>query len=260
MNNLDAIILGLVQGLTEFLPVSSSGHLVLFQHLLGLKQPGLTFEVLVHLGTLVAVLVAFWEDIWKILKRPFCRYTYLIVIGTIPAGLMGVFLGPLFEKAFESLMVVGIGLLITGCLLIIGERAASRYWFGKETGEVTTGDALFIGLLQGIAITPGISRSGSTIAAGLFRGLDREYAARFSFLLSIPAILGAGLLEAGEVWQTGIPGQEILPYILGPVSAAVFSYLAIRLVMGLVKQGRLSLFSYYCWAVGAITLISYFMA
>lgn len=258
MGNLEAAVLGLIQGLTEFLPVSSSGHLVIFEHLLGVKQPGVTFEVAVHLGTLLSVLVAFWEDIWQLLRHPFCRLTYLIIIGTIPAGLLGYFLAPWFVQAFESLLVVGVGLLITGCFLMIGEKMATRNWFVKEAEAMSTGDALFVGVLQGLAITPGISRSGSTIAAGLFRGLDQEFAARFSFLLSIPVILGAGLLEAKDLVGAGLIIADATPYIIGIVTSAGFGYLAIRIVLNLVKRGRLSLFSYYCWAVGLMTLIAYF--
>ena len=212
----------------------------------------------VHLGTLLAVLVAFWEDIWQLIRHPFCRLTYLIIIGTIPAGLMGYFLAPWFVQAFDSLLVVGVGLLITGCFLIIGEKMAVRNWFGKETEAMSTGDALFVGVLQGLAITPGISRSGSTIAAGLFRGLDQEFAARFSFLLSIPAILGAAVLEAKDLVGTGMVVAHATPYIIGIITSAIFGYLAIRIVLNLVKTGRLSLFSYYCWAVGLITLVTYF--
>lgn len=260
MSNLDAIILGLIQGLTEFLPVSSSGHLVIFQHLLGLKQPGVTFEVMVHLGTLLAVFIALWRDLVQLIRRPFCRLTYLIVIGTIPAGLAGILLGPLFEKAFESLLVVGVGLLITGGLLFAADRLTVRFWFGKQVNEMGTGDALFIGIMQGIAITPGISRSGSTIAAGLLRGLDQGFAARFSFLLSIPAILGAGLVESRDLWTAGIPAQDMFPYVLGIVVAALSGYLAIRIVLKLVQSGRLSVFSYYCWAVAIVTLGAYFLS
>ena len=255
MNYLDAVILGIVQGLTEFLPVSSSGHLVIFQKMLGFQPPGVTFEVMLHLGTLVAIVAAFWDDVWGMIKKPTSRLVLLIVVGSIPAGLMGIFLKPLFEKAFESLSVVGTGLIITGLLLMLGERLNSRAWWGKGVEQVSWGDVLFIGLLQGLAITPGISRSGSTIAAGLLRGLDREFAARFSFLLAVPAIAGAGVLAAKEVFDAGIAGSAFLPYAVGAAVAAVSSYLAIRIVISLVRGGRLSLFSYYCWAVGILTLL-----
>lgn len=257
MTILQALILGMVQGLTEFIPVSSSGHLVIFQQIFGLQGSPLTFDVLVHLGTLLAVFVAFWSDIAAILKRPFSRLTYLIIVGCIPAGLMGYFLQPLFEKAFQSLLVVGIGLLITGCILKYSEMISHNLLNMKEIEDTTYLDALFIGVLQGIAIVPGISRSGSTIAGGLLRGLDRTFAARYSFLVAIPIILGAGLVELKDFSATAITGS-ILPYIIGPLTAAGFGYLAIKIVLNLVRNGRLSVFSYYCWVVGVFTIGAYF--
>lgn len=259
MTTIQALFLGIVQGLTEFLPVSSSGHLVIFQHLFAIKEPPLAFDALVHWGTLVAVFIAFWDDIVKILKRPFSRLTYFIIVGCIPAGLAGVLLQPLFEKAFESLLVVGIGLLITGLLLMASEKISSQTIFGKGVRETKLWDILFIGFIQAIAIIPGISRSGSTIAGGLLAGLDREFAARYSFLLSIPVILGAGVMQLKDLAIRGLPRQELLPYIIGPVAAAIFGFLAIKLVMKLVRGGKLSIFSYYCWLVGVLTLIVYFM-
>jgi len=256
---LEALILGAVQGLTEFLPVSSSGHLVIFQHLFGIKEAPLTFDVLVHMGTLAAVFIAFWDDIINICKRPFTKLTYLIIVGSIPAGLIGFYLAPLFEKAFESLLVVGIGLIFTGFVLKISEALSNKNIGLKETGETTYGDVFFIGLFQALAIVPGISRSGSTIAAGLISGMDRNYAARFSFLLSIPVILGAGVFQLKDLFVTGISAQYILPYILGPLTASAFGYLAIKIVIGLVRHGRLSIFSFYCWTVGGLTLLAYFL-
>lgn len=255
MTVLHAIILGIVQGLTEFLPVSSSGHLVIFQHLFGITEGPLTFDVLVHMGTLLAVFIAFWDDILAILKRPFSKVTYLIIVGCIPAALMGFYLEPLFVKAFESLLVVGIGLLITGFILKVSDTVSRNTIFYKDKEDTSWLHALFIGLLQGIAIVPGISRSGSTIAGGLLAGLDREWAGRFSFLLSIPVILGAGLVQLKGLSTAGIPAGMTIPYIVGPLTAFVFGLLAIRIVMRLVKNGRLVYFSYYCWTVGLLTIL-----
>lgn len=257
MTILQALFLGMVQGLTEFIPVSSSGHLVIFQHIMGIKESALTFDVMVHMGTLVAVFAAFWEDILAILKKPFSKLTYLIVVGCIPAALMGYFLQPLFEKAFTSLLVVGLGLLITGTILMVSERIAERSLNMKEIRETGYGDVLFIGLLQGIAIVPGISRSGSTIAGGLLAGLERTWAARYSFLVSIPVILGAGLVKLKDV--SANPGNgSMAPYLVGFVTAALFGYVAIKIVMRLVRDGRLSIFSYYCWGVGTAVIIASF--
>lgn len=254
MTVIQAFILGAVQGLTEFLPVSSSGHLVVFQHLLGLPDTPLAFDVLVHMGTLAAVFVAFWDDIVALLKKPFSRLTFLIVVGCIPAGLAGVFLGPIFEQAFTSLLVVAVGLLITGAVLMVSEKWALSRPGLKEVEETTYKDVLFIGLLQAVAIFPGISRSGSTIAAGLWAGLDRSFAARFSFLLSIPVILGAGLLQLKDLGtgiMAAIPPAAI---ITGLLSSAIFGYFAIKMVLHLVKKGRLSMFSWYVWGLGLIVL------
>ncbi|MDD4775162.1 MAG: undecaprenyl-diphosphatase UppP [Syntrophomonas sp.] len=258
MTILQALFLGMLQGLTEFLPVSSSGHLVIFQHLFGIGEGALAFDVMLHLGTLLAVFIAFWDDIAAILKQPFSRLTYLIIVGCIPAGLMGFFLQPYFEKAFESLLVVGIGLLFTGMMLIISERVADNSLSLKEVRETTYRDALFIGLLQGIAIIPGISRSGSTIAGGLLAGLDRTFAARYSFLVAIPVILGAGLVHLKDLSAEGISGS-IIPYLVGPLTAALFGFIAIKIVMNLVRDGRLSVFAWYCWGVGTLTILAHFL-
>lgn len=258
MTVLQAFILGAVQGLTEFLPVSSSGHLVIFQHLFGLADTPLVFDVLMHMGTLMAVFIAFWQDIVEILKKPFRKLTYLIIVGIIPAGLAGYLLAPYFEATFKSLLVVGIGLIFTGVILMVSERYANKYVGLKEEYETSYLDVIFIGLIQALAIIPGISRSGSTISAGLFAGLDRDFAARFSFLLSIPVILGAGIFELKDVITVGIPTANILPYTVGVIASAVFGFFAIKVVLNLVKRGKLSIFSYYCWAVAALCLGGYF--
>lgn len=259
MSIVQAVILGLVQGLTEFIPVSSSGHLVIFQHLLGLKEPPLFFDVMVHVGTLLAVIAVFWEDVLEVIKRPFSRLTLLIVIGCIPAGLMGFFLEAYFEKAFSSLLVVGVGLIITGVLLLASEYSARQQIFGKNWSTASLKDAFLVGIMQGIAITPGISRSGSTIAGSLFVGLDREYAARFSFLLSIPVIIGAALMQAKDLVGMSIPSSEVAAVASGTLVAAVSGYVAIKLVVGMLKRGRLSLFAWYCWVVAIAVLAWHFI-
>jgi len=254
---LESLLLGLVQGLTEFLPVSSSGHLVIFQHLLNITEPPLAFDALVHVGTLFAVVIVFWADIRSILRRPFSRLTFLIIMGCIPAAIMGIWLEPLFEKAFQSLLVVGLGLLFTGIVLVASERLVQRNARSKDWSTMSGWDALLIGVMQGIAITPGISRSGFTIAGSLFRGLSREYAARYSFVLSIPVILGASLLQLKDLPAHALAGINWLPYVLGPAVAGVSGYLAIKLVLRFLQTGRLYLFAYYCWTIGALTLVAY---
>ncbi|MGI6412205.1 MAG: undecaprenyl-diphosphate phosphatase [Syntrophomonadaceae bacterium] len=254
MTIFEAIVLGAVQGLTEFLPVSSSGHLVIFQHLFAVEEPPLTFDVLVHIGTLIPVFIVFWQDIWYLIKKPFSRLTGLILVGCIPAGLVGYFFNTWIEKAFTSLLVVGLGLLFTGAVLKFSEYSA-KYSFGlKRFGDMKYSDAVFIGLLQALAIIPGISRSGSTIAGGLLAGLDREIAARFSFLMSIPVILGAGILELSDLAWVEMTWQEMQPYLLGFLSSIITGYIAIKIVFNLVKIGRLSVFTWYCWALAGIVL------
>ncbi|HEX3011555.1 MAG TPA: undecaprenyl-diphosphate phosphatase [Syntrophomonadaceae bacterium] len=258
MTIIQAILLGIVQGLTEFLPVSSSGHLVIFQHLLGIKEAPLTFDIFVHWGTLVAVFIAFWKDIAAILKKPFSKLTYLIIVGCIPAGLAGIFLQSYFEKAFESLLVVGLGLIFTGFLLKQSEKVSRQRLGFVDEQQASYWDVIKVGLMQAVAIVPGISRSGSTIAGGLMTGFERSFAARFSFLLSIPVILGAGLVQLKDLAGNGIKAGNLMPYIVGPITAAIFGLIAIKIVMKLVNQGRLSIFSYYCYIVGIIAVAAYF--
>ena len=273
MDIIQAIIMGMVQGLTEFLPVSSSAHLVIVPELLGV-QSSLAFDTLLHVGTLVAVVGYFWKDILAMIKAflsslkdlfqgnfkeglkedPFKKLTWLVLVGTIPAGLMGVLLKDQFESLFNSLTAVGFFLLITGVILWAAEWIAKKNSDkeGKEIKDVTFTNSLVIGLFQGFAIAPGISRSGSTIAAGLFSGLDRKLAARYSFLLSIPAILGAALIQAKDIVSFG---SNIGVLIGGFLSAVIFSYLAVKFMMGYIQKHSLVIFSYYCWIVGVLTLI-----
>lgn len=277
MDIIQAIIMGMVQGLTEFLPVSSSAHLVIVPELMGVKS-SLAFDTLLHVGTLVAVVGYFWKDILAMIKAfissltdifhgnfkqgikedSFKRLTWLVLVGTIPAGLMGVLFKDQFESLFSSITAVGFFLLITGVILWGAEWIAKRNSENqdKEVKDVTFANSLVIGLFQGFAIAPGISRSGSTIAAGLFLGLDRKLAARYSFLLSIPAILGAALIQAKDIVSFD-SGLGVL--IGGFISALIFSYLAVKFMMSYIQKHSLIVFSYYCWIVGALTLgISFF--
>lgn len=273
MDIIQAIIMGLVQGLTEFLPVSSSAHLVIVPELMGVKS-SLAFDTLLHLGTLVAVVGYFWKDILAMIKAfisslmdifrgnfkenikedPFKRLTWLVVVGTIPAGLMGVLFKSQFESLFSSVAAVGFFLLLTGVILWGAEWIAKRNSEkeGKEIKEVSFTNSLVIGIFQGFAIAPGISRSGSTIAAALFSGMERKLAARYSFLLSIPAILGAALVQAKDIVSFE---ANLSVLIAGFLSAVIFGYLAVRFMMDYIQKHSLILFAYYCWIVGALTLI-----
>ena len=237
-----AIFLGIVQGLTEFIPVSSSGHLVFFQSLFGLKEPQLFFDIMLHLGTLMAVVVFFRQDIWEIIQgirrslrekevHPSARLFLWIILATLPTGLMGVLLKDWFESLFAEPKTVGVMLLITGSFLWLTRLTKKE---GRTIEKMTWVDSILIGIAQGIAIIPGISRSGITITAGLFRGLDRELSGKFSFLLSIPAILGATVLEFRKIGTQG----EIGLSLLGMVVAFFVGLFSLGFLMKIIKSGK----------------------
>ncbi|HNS25181.1 MAG TPA: undecaprenyl-diphosphatase UppP [Methanobacteriaceae archaeon] len=270
MTIIQAIILGMVQGLTEFLPISSSAHLVLIPELLGVKS-NLAFDTLLHLGTLIAVLYYFWNDVVnmiqafisslfdlpsgkfreKLREDPYKRLSWLIIVGTIPAGLMGVLFKDFFEGLFSSVTSVAVFMLITGFILWGVERMPRG---NRDVKDISFTNSLLVGIAQGCAIAPGISRSGATIATSLFLGFDREMAARFSFLLSIPAILGAALIQVKDL-TTGFDLSTGV-FLAGLLSSVIFGYLAIRFLMGYIKKHKLTIFAYYCWIVGIIVLSS----
>ena len=256
MGNLEGIFLGIVQGLTEFLPVSSSGHLVIAQDFLGVRQPGVTFEVMVHFGTLLSVVWVFGGDIIRIMSRFFQykqerHFALMLFLGIIPTGLMGFFFGDLFRWFYESTLITGFMLLITGaivytlCCLSPGQK-------GEQS--MTARDALTISIAQGLAIVPGISRSGSTITAALWRGLDRETAVKYSFLVSIPVILAATLLELLEMRAVGFSGFSS-GVMYGTIAAFITGVFAIKVFIQLLKSGRFHYFAYYCWFAGTATIV-----
>jgi len=263
------MLLGIVQGVTEFLPISSSGHLVLFQRLFGLEHPQVVFDIALHGGTLVAVILVYWSDIKAIFRdlflyladrlkgeplptflgRPQCRLALWIVVGTIPAGLMGLTLRKLIEPLFASSLAVGFSLLGTGTILWL-----TSHWkgSGKNVVDMTLSDAIWVGIAQGVALIPGMSRSGMTVSAGLFRGLDRELSARFSFLLMIPATVGAlGVPLFSLDGRDAIASPSVL---VGTLAAFLTGYVSLRLLLGMIKRGRFYRFSYYCWVVGGLAL------
>ena len=246
MDSFSALIFGIVQGLTEFLPVSSTAHLIIVPQWLCLPEPTVAFDVMLHLGTLLAVLVFFWKDIVSMLTRT-PRLLGLLMIATVPTGILGICFKGFFESFFESNLWIGVFLMITGCLLWFAERAGSKNEKGLK--EMTWKDALVIGTMQGVAILPGISRSGSTVATSLFRGLNREFAATFSFLLSVPAILGAALLKAKEIQSLPLKTS-----LIGLVASFVMGVLAIKIFVTLIKKKGIRIFSWYCWILGAIMI------
>jgi undecaprenyl-diphosphatase len=249
MSYFDAIVLGILQGLTEFLPVSSSGHLVLAQEVLGVSDPGVSFEVLVHLGTLLSVLVYFRKGLLDLVRSLFTkemraerRIVAYLVIGTIPAGLAGVLLGDFFERAFSSPALTSGMLLVTGGVLFV-----SRFF---KSGEKTPSwqSSVAMGFGQALAILPGISRSGSTIVVGMIAGVNPSKAAEFSFLLAIPAIGGAVVLKTRDL--LALEPSLLGPYVVGVLLAFVLGLAAVYTVLAVVRRGSFEYFGYYCVAAG----------
>ncbi len=277
MDILSAIVLGVVQGLTEFLPVSSSGHLVIFHEIFGmndLEESHLLFDTMLHVGTIVSILLVYRKDIVELIiaffemildafkgkfdvkTSPEKRMVWLLIIGTIPAVIIGLIFKDIFEMMFKSIRLVGFTLLFTGFLLLLTNRIAK----GSKNEKTTSySNALFIGLFQSLAIIPGISRSGSTIVGGLLNGLKKEFAIKFSFLMSIPAILGAAVLQIPDISKRSFDSASIFPYIIGTIMAAVVGFFAIKFLIKLLEKGKFYIFSYYCWTVGLISIIYSFL-
>ena len=272
MTYLKAIVLGLVQGVAEFLPISSSGHLAIARNLLNMEGAGDIpefFDVLLHLGTLVAVFVAYWSDIRDMVVElfrgigdlarrstptpvpPARRMILLIVIGTLP--LFAVLpIRKTVQGLGDNMYFVGAALIFTGILLFLCDRVRK----GRKTERSATWlDALLVGVGQAVATLPGVSRSGMTITAGCFVGFERKFAVRFSFLLSIPAVLGANILSLKDAIDAGIVWAEVPMYLVGVVTAAVVGYVCIRLLRLVAEKGRFGAFAYYCWAAGLLTLL-----
>ncbi|AZO95488.1 undecaprenyl-diphosphate phosphatase [Halocella sp. SP3-1] len=254
MNLINVVIIGIVQGITEFLPISSSGHLVILQNLFGINEGQLTLDIFLHIGTVIPILIIYWQEVKDILllKKEKRRLSYLIIVGIIPTGLMGFFLKDFFTGLFSSVLNVGFMLLITGLFLYLVEKfAVSR----KGLADMKEHNAVIIGIAQGLAIIPGISRSGTTITASIFQSFDRESAAKYSFLVSIPVILGAGMLELKELLDNGFAGTNWVLIITGAVVTAVTGYLAIKYLLHVLKKGSLMVFAYYCWILGVLIII-----
>lgn len=272
MTFLSSFLLGLVQGIAEFLPISSSGHLAIAQNLLGMSDAGTVpefFDVLLHLGTLVAVFVAYWADIKDMVLEffrgagdlihhstpnpvpPARRLILLIILGTLPLFVV-LPVKDAVQSLSNSMVFIGATLIVTGVLLFVSDRVKK----GRKNERTATWlDVLIVGLGQAIATMPGISRSGMTITTGCFVGFERKFAVRFSFLLSIPAVLGANILSLADAAKAGINWAEVPVYLVGVVTAAVVGYLCIRLLRFIADRGKFGAFAYYCWAVGVLTLV-----
>lgn len=264
MSIIQAIVLGIVQGATEFIPVSSSGHLVLVPWLLAWGSPGLVFDTIVHWGTLVAVLAYFWRDWWQLVTAwlkglfrwdwgdPNARLMWLIIVGTLPAALIGYVLEDFFESMFGAPVWVSVFLLVTAGMLTVSESVGKRT---RVLGDLHWPDALLIGVGQAAAIAPGISRSGATISVGLLRGVKRAAAARFSFLLATPIIFGAGLFKLFDLLSTPDPLSQLPILVAGFFAAAISGYLCIWFLLRYLQRGTLYPFAVYCAALGLLCLL-----
>ena len=295
MSLIQSIILGIVQGLTEFLPVSSSGHLAIFKYLFGLEDVGIFFDVLLHVGTLVAVFAVYYSDIWKlivgavqlirnllhnfvifirkgsrqasdeerpevayrkVIETPNQRFVVLIIVSSIPVAIVGFLFEDFIDRISSGLLIPGICLLITGVALLLSEAVKEGR---KGIKNITWKDAVLIGLAQAFATFPGISRSGSTIATGMMCGVRKETAVKYSFIMSIPAILGAAAKSALDIirGEARISGS-VAVYIVGAVIAAIVGYAAIRLLLVVVKKRKFKYFAFYCFLVGIVAIIGFF--
>lgn len=290
MTILQSIFLGIIQGITEFLPVSSSGHLAILENIFHIQTDGgMLFDIMLHVGTLVAVFVVYHKDIWKMIKEAifmawdilknlrifflnkihkthlkyikivqnsYRKFVVLVLVSTVPTGIIGVLGGDLVDAAGETLLIPGICLLITGVLLLICDLAKEG---NKKPKDVSYRDGLIIGTAQGIATLPGISRSGTTIAVCVLLGLDRKFAVKYSFILSIPAVLGAAVLEIKDVIAEPIPVNQIGIYAVGMVFAAVVGYVCIKTMLIVVRNKKFKYFAYYCFAVGIVAIAGHFL-
>ena len=247
-----AIILGLLQGLTEFLPVSSSGHLVIVQNFLGVIRTGVTFDIAVHLGTALAVAYYFRDQLLAIARN--FRLLALLIVASIPAAVFGLAFQDFLESLFSQVVAVGFALLVTGTILWLAETYSRQGKDAKKLEQISYQDALIIGLGQAVAIVPGISRSGSTIATALLRNVNRESAAEFSFLMSLPVILGAAFLELIDLGSAA-SSLSVVPIFAGLVTAFFSGLAAIYFLLAIIRRHSLKIFAYYTWFLGAIVLL-----
>jgi len=271
MDILEAVILGLIQGLAEFLPISSSGHLAIAMAAMGIEEEPLLLAVLFHLGTLVAVLVVFWRDWWEMLKNPFkSKALWLLVLATLPAAMLGVLLSSRISEIFAAAWFVGLFFLLTSALLLVAEHFAKhpvptgRHARKSDIHDVGVKHALAMGAMQGVALFPGLSRSGSTIVGGMLSGLNRATATKFSFMMSAPIILGSTIFEARDLFKAeggisnALSGGWLAP-LIGILVAGVSGYFAIRWMLKLVQRVSLRWFALYTGVLGVLVLLDHFV-
>lgn len=290
MSLLEAIFMGIIQGLTEFLPVSSSGHLAIFKNIFHIKtETGILFDVLLHVGTLAAVFIVYRRDIGrmilegfgllgdtccnvaaffqnkigkkeipyrKVIKNTYRKFDMLVIVSTIPTGIIGFAAKELVEAASEILLIPGICLILTAVLLVVSDRLPE----GKKTPKnVTYTNAFGIGICQGIATLPGLSRSGTTITACVASGFDRSFAVKYSFIMSIPAILGAAVLELKDIASVTVTPPEVAYYIVGMLIAAIVGYICIKTLLVIVRKKKFTYFAIYCLAMGIFAIVGHFV-
>lgn len=272
MTYFEATVLGLVQGLAEFLPISSSGHLALLQNWFGIDETKvLLFTVLLHVGTLISVFIMYWKDIWELIvelvltikdlctgkglrmeERPVRKLGVMIIVTTIPTAIIGFLFNDFFDSLYTSVIPIGVGLIITGFLLVFAEKKGES---DRGIKQMNLKNAIFIGTVQGIAICPGISRSGSTLFGSLICDLDRKFAVKFVFLISIPSILGSAILEVPAAIEAGVSLSQLGPVLWGMAVAAAAGIFAIKSMIKIVSDKKLSWFSYYVWILGLVVVI-----
>lgn len=286
-----AIVMGIIQGLAEFLPVSSSGHLAIFKHILNIdfETGGIVFDVMLHMGTLLAIFIAFWSDIKELIFEGFCivvdcfantkrflgnlfakrkkpyrnivntpyrRFIMLVIVSTIPTGIIGIVFNDLIEQASSTLIMPGVCLIVTAILLHIADNAIIG---NKDAEDVSYKEAGLVGLAQGFATLPGLSRSGTTITACRVLGFDKNFAVKYSFIMSIPAVLGAAVLELGDFSLAGLGVTTLVNYLIGTIVSAVVGYICIKTMLVIVRKKTFRGFSYYCLLVGAIAIVWHFI-
>jgi undecaprenyl-diphosphatase len=254
MDWLEALVLGFIQGLTEFLPISSTGHLYIGRNLFGLEEAGLFLDTMLHIGTLIALLVFYQDILLQLLKKPFTKLTLLLIVGTVPSVIVGLLFKDFFEEISRTGVTIGWEFMLTGAFLWFADSIKRGK---KQLEDITVNDALFIGCFQSLAIFPAISRSGLTIVAALFRKINKEVAAYFSFLLSIPAVFGAVILQLGDLFDAGGRHHDVslISLFIATLASAIFGYIAIKWMIHYVKNHPLKHFAIYVWTLG-LTILS----
>ncbi|TXC91558.1 undecaprenyl-diphosphate phosphatase [Metabacillus litoralis] len=252
MDWLEAIILGIIQGLTEFIPISSTGHLYLGRNFFGLEEAGLYLDTMLHLGTLIALFVFYKDILLKLIKNPFSRIGFLLIVGTIPAVIAGLLFNDYFEAISKTGVTIGWEFLVTGLFLWFADSIKNG---AKKVEDITFFDSFFIGSFQAIAIFPAISRSGMTIVGALIRKMDKEAAAYFSFLLSIPAICGGVIFQLKDIMIGNVPQISFTSMLVATLASAIFGYIAVKFMISFVKNKSLKLFAIYVWLLGGTILI-----